>query len=1109
MAESMLDSSPSPMEISEKDLNLVFPHTAVIKASAGSGKTHALTKRFVQFLLSGAISNNSPRNMLAITFSNNAAREMRERILLWLKEIALESTGPGDVQQGGASGDGKKLAEIAGLVTGEAQWLKERALSAIDSILENYSDFQVRTIDSFMASIFKASALDMGLVPDFEILLDNGRMMDYAFELFLRKVKPGSVEASFMQEVVSLIHENLPESSAYPWDPAITILKEIKTIHGKLSSSGKRAIVEEYTLEMTNLKERLRVKSLELEALVASSFVSSSSASISATASASMGLKRSQRSAFPAILASIGQGKFVDLLKRGLTIPPVNKPDKKAKADEAINEAYEAINAAWSDLGELIRRYIYLYAHTCFIPFMKAYEAFGETLERVKSQQGKVFIEDINRRLSEYMESDVVPDVYFRIGETIYHYLIDEFQDTAPIQWKNLLPLIENSLSQGGSLFVVGDTKQAIYGFRNADYRIMKGLEDNSPFASARHHVKELDVNYRSLGRILDFNEAVFKEAVAGEPTLSVAARKSGLTTYNQHPREGSAASGYAESVVISPDGQPDDVSDPPEKALVHNTIRELVQRGYSYSDIAVLAPRNDDVVNVAGWLNEIEIPFISLSSLDIRNRKITGELVALLKFLDSPLDDLSFVEFCSGQIFQGMAGVEFNRDALQNFLLRARTQSPRYKAFQTEYPHLWEKYFDNLFRGAGYLPLYDLATEIYRVFRVFDTMPDEEATLVKILETIKNYEDAGTNNIGDFLEFASDEDRSDSRWTVDVPKKTNAVRIMTVHKAKGLGFPVAIVLLYGKSPGGRGFDYILDETAHGVKILKITKAMASNASGYLEELYDREKTRENVNWLNSLYVAFTRAKSELYVIGAKSGRINIKYPFDLLPVERFAPTEKPLPETPPSASASFGTYEDPGQAFAIHYNYAKPAGHSTDNVLLNVEERQRGDYIHSVLYYISSESAPLSASLSASFDVGHELAEAMKKASSSGGYSPDDDEIGGEIWETLYGFLSMDEVRGLFSHIPGRVVYREKEFAASDGSLYRMDRVIFDQCREGCHKAGSHILVVDYKTGKHKRQSHIEQANKYMELLRHLYPAMDVGAVIAYVDLKELCRVE
>src|SRR4030065_2790443 len=135
-------------------------------------------------------------------------------------------------------------------------------------------------------------------------------------------------------------------------------------------------------------------------------------------------------------------------------------------------------------------------------------------IEYTKRRQGKVFIEDINRNLAEYLHADLVPDIYLRIGEAVLHFLIDEFQDTSPIQWRNLFPLIENSLSQKGSAFVVGDTKQAIYGFRNADYTIMKTFETQNPFPSAQYAVQELKVNYRSLQRIIEFNNRVFKDIV-------------------------------------------------------------------------------------------------------------------------------------------------------------------------------------------------------------------------------------------------------------------------------------------------------------------------------------------------------------------------------------------------------------------------------------------------------------------------------------------------------------------------------------------------------------------------------------------------------------------
>ena len=180
-------------------------------------------------------------------------------------------------------------------------------------------------------------------------------------------------------------------------------------------------------------------------------------------------------------------GRFPDLVGKGNPkLPPVSqaRPPKKP-------ELYlEAVLVRWEALADLVATYSGLYAcayYTPSLPILERTRNFGVP-ENAKRREGKIFIEDINKELAEYLSDERVPDLYLRLGEVIYHYLIDEFQDTSPIQWENLRPLLDNSLSQGGSLFVVGDAKQAIYGFRDADYRIMKGVETfNNPFPSALH----------------------------------------------------------------------------------------------------------------------------------------------------------------------------------------------------------------------------------------------------------------------------------------------------------------------------------------------------------------------------------------------------------------------------------------------------------------------------------------------------------------------------------------------------------------------------------------------------------------------------------------------
>ncbi len=331
----------------------------------------------------------------------------------------------------------------------------------------------------------------------------------------------------------------------------------------------------------------------------------------------------------------------------------MKKPDSRAE------EFYGRIAARWLEAGELISQYASYHVRTCLTPYLKVYGQFSQVVEAVKRRQGKVFIEDINRNLAEYLNSEIVPDVYFRIGETIFHFLIDEFQDTSPIQWRNLFPLLENSLSQNGSAFVVGDTKQAIYGFRAADYTIMKSFESRNPFPSAAHSVQELEVNYRSLQRILDFNDKVFKDIVAKSGSYKDAGERSGLTDYVQKVREGRESAGYAEVTIFERDDE-----SPPEREKIKEIVKELHERGYGYGDIAVLTQRNEDAVRATTWLNEEEIPFISYSSLDIRRRKITGEIVALLNFLSSPTDDLSFATFVLGDIFAATTAEQSSGDS-------------------------------------------------------------------------------------------------------------------------------------------------------------------------------------------------------------------------------------------------------------------------------------------------------------------------------------------------------------------------------------------------------------------------------------------------------------
>ena len=1024
--------------ILEKDSSIQFPHFTILKAYAGSGKTYSLTERFVQFLLSVEIPQNHLRNILAITFSNNAAKEMKERILSWLKEIYFKNPA--------------KIKELSEIVSLKEDSLAAKAGAVIDEILRSYTEFQVRTIDSFMTSIYKASAIDLGYSPDFDIVMAPENIMTYAFNRFLRGVKERTAESEFIEKVLGIIVESKGGESAYPWDPSRDFLEETVELYSKLSGIVREIKIVDVEKKIESVKNEIQDKAENLNRLIEKS-----------------GLTKSKGSSFFNILEIVRNNNFSDLISKGLTNVPVTKPKKEGET------WYEKISEEWHLLGDHIKKYIGLYAMTYYIPYLKTYEAFKDILEEVKKKEGTIFIHDINKKLSGYLDHAIVPDIYFRIGDTIYHYLIDEFQDTSPIQWANLFPLIENSLSQGGSLFAVGDTKQAIYGFRNADYEIMKGLESKNPFSSALHNVKELETNYRSFEGVVDFSKVFFKNVIANHDKYKEPASRSGLIDYKQRVKEGYKGSGYVEIILCEKKE-----GEPVERAKIQDLIKDLIQCGYSYSDIAILAYRNEDVVNITTLLNEISVPFISYSSLDIRTRKLTAEIVALLTFLDSPPDDLSFAGFVLGDIFR--KALERNHKvelkALHEFLFRNRKKPPLYKLFQEEFPEVWEIYFEDLFKSTGYLPLYDLVSKIYCLYRVFDHFKDEEATFVKLLEVIKNFEGEGRNNPADFLKCASDEEAGETDWTIDVPAGINAVKVMTIHKAKGLGFPVAIVLMYEDNP--RGFKYILDEEKDGVHLLKINQQIMK-ASDFLEEKYEEERLKDLVNKLNTLYVGFTRAEDKLYIVGVQ-GKRN-QFPIDLLqsiesPIgSRHAPHLRPpesgqVEKTRPREDMKLYHHPEP---------ITLPFAPTED---INIDERLRGELIHRVLFFVDRLDE----------DIEQELERIIERVN---------DELKTDypiepVKKNLLEFLSHEEIKPYFKADPGRLIKKEQDFSDMRGSLFRMDRVILEE---------GQLSVIDYKTGtdKEAEKEYISQLKNYIRILKEIYPDKNIEGIIAYVDLKEI----
>lgn len=1038
----------------------------LLKASAGSGKTHALSLRFVQLLLADRLPALAPsdlRNILAITFTRNAAREMKERILSWLKKCHR--------------GDPETCGEVLAVVDLDPESLPGRAAAAVGRILTRYTDFQVETIDGFMASVFKASAVDLGLAPDFEIVLDPGEIFEYAFFRYLRRVSNRTREGGVFRTILDEILGNLTQDAAFHWDPTDVLLDKLRGLSEALAARGGDLVVED------GREERAR-----LQAGVAAA------AAACAERITASGLEPSARSSWgKTIWPAVRERRFADLVGASFKTVPVKagrgKPAQAARAEVA---------EAWRTLEGVVNAYLAHYAAHFFDPYGVAFRDFSASLDRVKRERSTVFIADVNARLAAYLDEGIVPDVYFRLGDRIAHFLVDEFQDTAPVQWANLRPLVENALAGSGSLFIVGDAKQAIYGFRNADFRIMRRLESGQEaFASVAADVRELSQSRRCDEAVLAYVKKVFLEDAPRIEAYAGVAPLSGLTDFRQEVLDAKRRPGYVEYTVLEArrpgaedagDGKDEppadeasgEDADAPERAVVQDRVRDLRARGYAYADIAVLTYKNDNVVRIASWLNEAGIPFIPFSSLDIRKRAVIQEILGLLLFLDSPPDDLSFASFLLGRVFAakvGRDGPALGPGHWRRFLFECRLAgaAPLYVALRKRHPDVWDALFERLFKSVGYYPLYDLVTLAFRVFDVFRLFPEEEGALVKLLEVIRDFEGTGRNDLREFLAYAGRGDGEGSAWTIDVPSGTDAVKVMSIHKAKGLGFPAVLLLLYGES--FHPPDFFLDEGDGGVRVYKINKELAG-ADERLARIYEDERTRETVNRLNTLYVGLTRARSELQVVAVK-GRTK-GYPFDLLGTEGHASAAErpPAPDCPRSA--------EPPRAEVLRFVEAPGEAPRPARELASGRSVRRGELVHAILARLEFLGDGWEADVAA-------IVEALPLSGRDRGLAA---EAGRSVAAALGAFPRQD----LFTAAPGRRALREFTLCGRDGRAYRIDRLVLDEER---------AVVIDFKTGapgeapetEDRRRADREQVRVYMALVEEAMPGGRASGLLIYLD--------
>jgi ATP-dependent exoDNAse (exonuclease V) beta subunit len=1059
-----------------------------LHASAGSGKTYRLTRRFLSLLmLSGSPApacgpvpgqGYGPESILAITFTNKAAAEMKERVLTALKSLALGLPDP----------DFTSRAD------------RDTARAWLERTLKHFQTLNIRTIDSLLNQLARLFALELGLPPDFETSLDEDMVFEALFDAVTAET-PGvehglAALTDRMTDALTLI-----DGSEGFW-LAGRVETRLREVFAHLLESGPAVHCDEAALHaeaqamsaaLTASAQAVRDGVKACGARPVANF-----ATLLDTLCQSVSLKNVPESVY-ARKASIDECLAKD--SRHLSSPGL----------EALYQAFAADYARARSRGPLLARAL------SWLPFLEFGGLLMGAFEAYRRDKAVALLSqlpgDVARLLA---ETGGVSEAFCRLGSRLNHLLIDEFQDTSRSQWAVLSQLAQECLSKAGSLFYVGDVKQAIYGWRGGEAGLFAAAAREPELAAIcpDPQVDTLDRNWRSAPEIVAFNNRFFSTLESPEASRLVAetlmpdapetAREAlgeslrrAFAGVSQELPPGSEGSGGFVSVSRLEGETPAQYLEQAREALAELFRKDLLGRR-DPSEIAVLTRTNREAALAAEWLVDLDIPVVTENSLRLADHPVIRGAVSFLAFLDYPPDNMALWGFLScRELFGRSQGV--SSQALSDWLA-AQSKGALYRKFQRDFPEAWQRLVEPFLKGGGPAGPYDLVQELFAACRVFEAYPNDEVFLRRFLELIHNAETQGFGSLSSFLEFWRERGREEK---IPQPEDSRAVRVLTIHKAKGLEFPVAVApfhLFPARRPSG------LART--GDRGDGNGESLTAPMCRELGEAYHRQAAKDFFEQVNLLYVAWTRPEEELHLfLPARSKLVN-RFPLARAVELMFQgagvaldesgatlghrpPSQAELPEmvVPPSVRPEGAPATDlaeplsaspplewlPGLKIA-----RRELGDPSER--LRLSERKRGIVLHKVLEIL---------------EPGGPVPGAVRRAMAACGVpaEADDGSVARELAEGLE-WLAAQEFFPQCQHLG----LREVELLDEDGRVHRPDLLAFTPTQ---------VLVLDYKTGR-EDPAHHDQLRRYLDLAARLPQAagLPLRGIIAYVDLRTVREV-
>lgn len=823
----------------------------VYNASAGSGKTYTLVRDFLAILLKQKDAFYF-RQVLAITFTNKASAEMKQRILENLQCFSTEAVN--DMK--------RELMLLSGL---DATTFAKRSQVILEAILQDYSSLNITTIDSFTHRIIRSFAFDFGLTSDFDVELDAAKILQEAVDVVISKI---GIDEKLTQVLVSFALQKSDEDKS--WDISKNLFEFSKILLNETDKKEFESIADVSLEDFNKLRQNLISAYKKIEENM--SQIGANALDIIAQNDLEAG--DFYRSMLPNFFKTLSNNwenaKFFDenTLRQ-------NMEDgifyAKSKSD-LIKSRIDQISPQLSDLYfKSEKLFPDLILHQLWIESifpMTVLKYVFEAMENLKKDYNIQLISDFNDLIQKKIKDEPAPFIYERLGEKFKHYFIDEMQDTSTLQWQNLLSLIENALSQeGGSLLLVGDTKQSIYRWRGSNPEQFMTLSDpqiQGPFQVDKN-VLYLDTNYRSFTEIIKFNNDFFAHIANALQNEGYGQLYEKETFQKSNTQKG----GYVQIDFLIKDKEDD------EKSLLYPKkvldILKNLDPAWAWKDVCVLVRKNAQGIAIAQYLTQNGIAIISSESLLLSQNPTIVFLIQTIRTLYNPRDLESRFDMLNF-LYTHLAITE-SRHAFYEKLMPLEVSEfyDSLTAFHLEFKY--EKWMQkSLYDGLEYL------------IRSFKLNTKSDVYIQFFLDYVMEFQ---AKNGSDWSGFLDDWELKKEKLSISIPEGKNAVRIMTVHKAKGLQFPV-VIFPYDLSIYEHKFEkvwYDLEKATsyEGISKLLIKfdeKLKYTDAIG--KQLHTHFREKQELDNFNLLYVALTRAIEQLYVVtdfGLNSqGQVKMKY---------------------------------------------------------------------------------------------------------------------------------------------------------------------------------------------------------------------------------------